>query len=224
MPSEPATAKLAEVIAATSTAFTAQCYRLYDAPPLGALVRAGETSCVYAVVGNVATGPLDPGRRVLPRGEAEESEDEVYDSNPQLEHLLATTLEAVIVGYEEAGSPFPFREGGEGGRSVAQPRHGLPPLPPRVHAFVSVCSHEETARFAQRFDFLRLLLRAPLSAADEVVAACLRQAGAARRARAASGGAATTDRAYLLQAGRFLAAELGGDTHRLTTLLKALNV
>jgi hypothetical protein len=162
---------------------------------------------VYAVVGNVATGPLDPGRRVLPRGEAEESEDEVYRENPQLEHLLATTLEAVIVGYEDGG----------------EASHGLPPLPPRVHAFVSICSSEETARFAQRFDFLRLLLRAPLSAADEVVAACLRQAGAARRARAAGGGAATTDRAYLLQAGRFLAAELGGDTHRLTTLLKALN-
>ena len=208
MPPEPTAAKLAEVIAATSTAFTAQCYRLYEAPPLGALVRAGETACVYGVVCNVATGPLDPGRRVLPRGEAEESEDEVYRENPQLEHLLATTLEAVIVGYDAGGDAT----------------HGLPPLPPRVHAFVSVCSPEETARFAGRFDFLRLLLRAPFSAADEVVAACLRQAGAARRARAASGGAATTDRAYLLQAGRFLAAELGGDTHRLTTLLKALNV
>lgn len=216
MPREPAYSKLAEVIAASSTAFTALCYRLYEAPPLGALVRAGEAPCVYAVIANVATGPLDPGRRVLPRGEAEESEDAVYRENPQLEHLLATTLDAVIVGWEDNGDA----------------RHGLPPLPPRVHAFVSACSSEEVVQFARSFEFLRLLLRAPLTAADEVVVACLRQAGAARgpsdegrgaRGPSASGRPTTTDRRFLLQAGRFLATELGGDTRRLTTLLKALN-
>ncbi|MBM3945951.1 MAG: hypothetical protein FJ315_00930 [SAR202 cluster bacterium] len=208
------TGKLAEVIAATSTAFTAHCYRLYEAPPLGTLVRAGESPCVYGVVANVASGPLDPGRRVLPRGEAEDSEDAVYRQSPQLAYLLATTFETLIVGWEDGG----------------EVRQGLPPLPPRVHSFVSVCTSEDLGRFSRSFDFLRLLLRAPLAAADEVVVACLRQVSSARGPGGGGvgrsvGGASHTSapRTFLLQAGRFLATELGGDTRRLTTLLKALN-
>ncbi|MSQ11813.1 MAG: hypothetical protein EXR48_03865 [Dehalococcoidia bacterium] len=198
------TEKLAEVIAAASTTFTAQCYRLYEAPPLGALVRVGEQPAIYAVVCNVASGPLDPGRRVLPRGEGEESEEGVYRSNPQLSQLLATTFEALIVGYQHADGRL----------------QGLPPLPPRVHAFVSSCSHAEIVQFTRDLGFLKLLLRAPGPAGDELLIACLRHAAAARSAQ--DGARQSTATAFLLDAGRAIARGLAGDSARLSTLLKGL--
>ena len=46
---DPCTQRVREVVEATSISFVAQCYRLYDAPPLGSLVRSG-TPPLYAVV------------------------------------------------------------------------------------------------------------------------------------------------------------------------------
>jgi hypothetical protein len=197
--------KLAEVIAATSTAFTAECYRLYDAPPLGALVQAGEDAPVYAVVTNVATGPRDPGRRVLPRGAEEPSEETLYANHPQLKLVLATTFDGAIVGYATPQGP----------------RQGLPPLPPRVHAFVAACSNEETAHFTRDFSFLRLLLQAQTPAVDEVIAACVRRAVAAQMA-GANGASASASPSALVAAGRALARELAADSQRLSALLKEL--
>ncbi|MSP78856.1 MAG: hypothetical protein EXR67_04810 [Dehalococcoidia bacterium] len=221
------TGKVAEVVESSSTFFVAQCYRLYDAPPLGALVRAGDPSAtlgtgsdlIYGIVCNVATGPLDTGRRVLPRGEAEESEEDLYRENPQLSHVLATRFEAAIVAHST-----------KDGRGKDGLRQGLPPLPPHVHAFVFPCEPSELAQFAKDFRFLHLLLTAPnLSgpAADEVISACLRALVASNKAQnpvpITSGGKAPTDeRALLLQAGRALARELTDDAHRLNTLLRGL--
>ena len=139
------TTKVAEVVEASSTFFVAQTYRLYDAPPLGSLVRVGDSAgdgLVYGVVSNVSTGPLDTGRRVLPRGESEESEEDLYRENPQLKHVLATRLEAAIVGY--AGK--------------AGLRQGLPPLPPHVHSFVFSTDPAELIEFAKDFHFLRRVI------------------------------------------------------------------
>lgn len=85
----PGAQRVGEVVEATSTAFVAQCYRLYDSPPLGALVRSGSPP-IYAVVAQVTTGPLDASRPVLARGEAAASEEEVFRENPQLERLLTS--------------------------------------------------------------------------------------------------------------------------------------
>ncbi len=53
---KPGAQRVGEVIEATSTSVVAQCYRLYDTPPLGSLVRSG-TPPLYAVVSRVTTGP-----------------------------------------------------------------------------------------------------------------------------------------------------------------------
>ena len=53
-------ARIGEVVEASSTGFSAECYALYGAPPLGALVRVGEPA-VYGVVYSVSTAALDPG-------------------------------------------------------------------------------------------------------------------------------------------------------------------
>ena len=199
--------RIGEVVESSSHRFASQCYRLYDAPPLGGLVRTesrntdGEAaSGLYAVVSGVTTAPLEQGRTVLPRGEAEESEDDLYRSHPQLARLMSTRFEAVIVGHD-AGSTV---------------RQYLPDHPPRVHAFVFTASDEDAARFAVSVDFLPLLVNTSGYGGgqmDEVVAACVR--GLSVRLPDPEG--------FRVRAGKALANQLSGDLPRLDSLLKRLS-
>ena len=63
-----------EVIEASTTDFVAQCYELYDAPPLGSLVRTGSDP-IYGIVHGVATRSMDPARHPIPRGRDEDGEE-----------------------------------------------------------------------------------------------------------------------------------------------------
>ena len=187
--------RVAEVVEAASAAFIAQCYALDGAPPLGALLRTGD-SPIYGVVCNIESGPLDAGRRVTARGHGEESEEALYRSNPQLERLLVTRMEARIVGYGHDGTT----------------RQGLPSLPPRLHAFVYVCTPEEVREFTRSFDFLHLLAALPPPAGDEVVTACLRSAASVH----------PDPETFLVAAGQALASELSDDVRHLNILLRGL--
>lgn len=190
-------ARCGEVVEASTTSFRAQCYELYQAPPLGALVRVGKPA-LFGVVSNIATEGLDPGRRTVARGREAETEEEVYREHPQLTRLLATYLEAVLVGHEEEQGI----------------RHYLPPVPPRVHAFVFRCTLEEVRRFTASLDFIQPLLSANIPTVDEVMAAFLRQASLCQE----------NPQAFLVQAGRALAAELGGELSRLNAILRRLSL
>ena len=192
----PPPRRVGEVVEANSASFTAQCYNLYDAPPLGCIVRAGSPE-IYGVVCRVATEPLDSSRPVLARGETAETEEEVFRDNPQLTRLLTSRFEALIAGHREGGSD----------------RQYLPPLPPPVHSFVYTCGAEEVARFTSQLDLLRLLLNSGLPIADEVLGACLRGAAASH----------TDPEAFMLRAGKALAAELAGDLPRLNSILKRVS-
>ena len=191
-----AAARIGEVVEAASHRFVAQCYQLYQAPPLGALVSTTSPD-TYAVVCGIATEALDPGRRVLARGENEESEEDIYRSNPQLSRLLCTRFEALIVGHTDGDSPV----------------HRLPPLPPRVHAFVYSCSAQEAASLTHSLDFLHTLVTSGLGNSDEVVSACVRQLAALH----------PDGRGFLVQAGKHLARELAGDLPRLNAILRRLS-
>ena len=75
--------RFGEVIAASIEQMVGQCDRLFDPPPLGALVRAGDNnSATYAVVTSAETSSLDPTRRIISRGAELESDEEVYQKNP----------------------------------------------------------------------------------------------------------------------------------------------
>ncbi len=185
--------RVGEVVQATSTSFTAQCYQLYGAPPLGSFVRT-DSPTIFGVVCRVITEPLDSSRPVLARGETAETEEEVFRNNPQLARLLTSRFEVVIAGHLSGGAVRQF----------------LPPLPPRVHAFVYTCSHAEIARFTSRLDLLLLLLDSGMPVADEVVGACLREAAPAHPDAAE----------FLLRAGKALAAQLAGDVPRLSSILR----
>lgn len=190
--------KIGEVIEASTTEFIAQCYELHRAPDFGSLVRASDGFLdIYGLVGLTRTASVDPGRRPIARGRDEPDEEAIYRNNPELPDVLRTEFAAVTVGFLE-------------GNTV---RQYLPPRPPRLHGFVFPCSPEETVNFTRRLDFLHTLVASPVRGlADELIAACLRQASLNR------GG----DRAFLVAAGRELAVLLTNDVNRLNGILRRI--
>ena len=193
--------RVGEVIAADSRQLTAQCYDLYSAPPLGSLLRVGDPP-VFAVVQSIRTEPLDPGRPVLARGQAVGSLEEIYRDNPQLERLLTTRFDALVVGH-----------------TVGHTMEGeilqlLPPTPTPIHSFVQGCPAGLVKSFTDNLDFLRFLVNSGPPMADEVVVASLREAAACRADR----------EDFVKRAGRTLTSELGGDSQRLSAILRRVSL
>jgi hypothetical protein len=186
--------KIAEVIEAETTRFTAQCYDLYELPPLGALVRTGD---IYGIVCNATTSSLEPGRKPLARGKDEATEEDVYKSSPQLTKLLRSEFVALVVGCRENDTI----------------RYYLPSQPARIHAFVYLCQPDEIKEFCQSFGFLDILANAALDIpTEEIIAASLRQMSRAQ----------DDPRAFLVAAGQELAALLSSQYDRLKSVLGRL--
>jgi len=187
--------RVGEVIEASTTDFVAQCYELYQSPPLGSLVKTVDSPVEqYGMVYNATTSSIEPGRRPIARGRDEASEEEIYRSSPQLLKLLRTEFGALVVGYKENEKLF----------------HYLPPKPARIHSFVYQCQHEEVKEFGQSFDFLSLLINTHLPIpVEELVAASLRQMSEVYEDR----------QRFLVAAGKELAVLLGSDFNRLKAIL-----
>jgi hypothetical protein len=190
-------ALIGEVVATSTTAFTAQVDRLDGAPPFGSFVKVRRGADeVYAVVGAVRIGPLDPGARPVLRGRAGVRDEAIYAEHPDLVRLLRCEFEALVVAHTLAGRFRPY----------------LPPFPPPLHYSVYLCTAEESRRLSEDLGYLRTVLNASGLPVDEVVAANLRWAAEARG----------WDLAFLLRAGRELAALLPEEYDRLAALLRRL--
>ncbi|MFC1990353.1 hypothetical protein ACFLVW_07395 [Chloroflexota bacterium] len=187
--------RVGEVIEASTTDFVAQCYELYQSPPLGSLVKTTDLPVeLYGIVYNVTTASLEPGRRPIARGKDEASEEEIYRSSPQLLKLLRSEFEAVVVGHRQEDKLF----------------HYLPPKPARIHSFAYLCSPEEVGEFSQSLDFLNILINAHLPVSvEELVAASLRRMS----------GVHEDPHAFLVAAGKELAVLFSGDFNRLKAIL-----
>jgi hypothetical protein len=192
------TDRVGEVIEASTTDFVAQCYELYQSPPLGSLVKTkDEPIDLYGIVYHATTGSLEPGRRPIARGRDETSEEEIYRSSPQLSKLLKSEFSALVVGHREGDKLY----------------HYLPPKPARIHGFVYQCSLEEVKEFSQSFDFLNILINARLAVSvEEMVAATLRQMSQAYE----------DPRPFLVAAGKELAVLLSGQFNQLKAILGRL--
>jgi hypothetical protein len=192
--------RVGEVIEASSTGFVAQCYELYQMPPLGAMVKTDDSGTqIYGVLYNATTSGLEPGRRPIARGKDELNEDEIYRANPQLLKLLRSEFAVQVIGFRK-------------GTVVYQ---HLPPKPAHIHAFVHTCSDEEIKEFSRSLNFLDILLKSRLPIpVEELVGASLRQMslvyGAERRP-------------FLVTAGKELATLLSDDYGQLKAILKGLD-
>jgi len=187
--------RVGEVIEASTTDFVAQCYELYQSPPLGSLVKTRDESVeLYGIVYNATTTSLEPGRRPIARGKDEVAEEEIYRTSPQLLKLLRSEFSALVVGHRQGDKLY----------------HYLPPKPARIHGFVYLCPPEEVKEFSQSFDFLNILVNTHLPVSvDEITAASLRQMSQAYEDR----------RAFLVAAGKELAILLSGQFNQLKAIL-----
>ena len=197
---ETTASRFGEVVETAVESLIGQCYRLYEAPSLGTLVRAGNQ--IFAVVSGIATSALDPSRRVIARGADAATEAEVYAANPQLERLLRTDVTLTVVGHGAVG---------------AEVHQYLPPQPPRIHTFLYTCDTKEVRTFfgegVPHLDFMSLLL-ASGSNTDDVLAASLRQAAVAY----------DDPRAFLVDASKAVAVLLVGDVMRLNAIVRRLPI
>lgn len=189
--------KIGEVINATVSEFTAQCYHYNNIPPLGSLVYAGSEKefRVVGVVCGMETHGLDPSRRVIVRGEEFTSEAEIYSKNPQLDKLMVTDFKVVVTGFFQHGKPCMY----------------LPSRPARIHSFVYLCEKDEIINFTRSMDFLSLLAETGLPInVDEIIAATLRYLSSYQDDRDA----------FLIRSGKILISALGGDLRRVNNILK----
>ena len=190
--------RVGEVIEASTTDFVAQCYELYQSPPLGSLVRTrDELVELYGIVYNAATTSFEPGRRPIARGKDEATEEAIYRSSPQLLKLLRSEFGALVVGHRQGDKLY----------------HYLPPKPARIHGFVYLCPAEEVKEFSQSFGFLNILINTHLPVStDELIAACLRQMSQVYEDR----------HAFLVAAGKELAILLSGQLNQLKAILERI--
>jgi len=187
--------RVGEVIEASTAEFVAQCYELYEIPPLGSLVKTKDQSLeLYGVVYNAATTSLEPGRRPIARGKDEKTEEEIYRQSPQLLKLLKSEFGVVVVGHKQDKRLY----------------HYLPPTPARIHGFVYQCSPEEVKEFSQSFDFLNIIINARLPVStEELIGATLRRMSQAYE----------DPRPFLVAAGKELAILLSGNLSQLKVVL-----
>ena len=190
--------RVGEVVEASTTDFVAQCYELYELPPLGSLAKTRDQGVVqFGVVYRATTSSFEPGRRPIARGKDELSEEALYQANPQLLKLLRSEFGVLVVGHRETD----------------RLHHYLPPRPARLHGFVYLCSPEEIKEFSQSFGFLNILVNTRLPiASGEIIAAALRQMSRVYE----------DPHAFLVSAGKELAVLLSGDISQLKTILENL--
>ena len=193
---------IAEVVEASTGEFVAQSYEVNQAPPFGALVRTSDGALdLYAIVYQVTTAGVDPGRRAVALGRDVDDPEAIYRAQPQLLQLFRTDFHALVVGYQADS------------RIV----HTVPQRPARIHDFIHPCTDDEVQRFTHSLGFLPLLLSFQAgTSVEELLGAFLRQAAAARPVG--------EQREFLVKAGKELAVLLRGDVRRLSVVLERLRV
>lgn len=191
--------KAGEIVAVTTTTFTAQSYELNRAPAFGALLRvpAPDALTYYALCYGAETGSIEPGRHAVAWGRFEDDEADIYRRQPQLGQVLRTTFDALLVGYANGGAA----------------RQRVPAMPPRLHALVYEATPAEVAAFNADLAYLRFVLRTPLPNADDFIAATIAQAYHARE----------DDRDFLVSAARQVARLLEPEHERVMNILELLN-
>ncbi len=185
---------IAEVIESCSTEIRAECWELEISPPLGAMVRIASAPVSFALVYQISTQSLDPGRCPVAYGKTEE---ELRREQPQIFELLKTEFKAILIGHQTGEQIHPI----------------LPPQPPRIHSFVCLSRPEEARGLTARPEYLRRLLCAPLPSVDELIVACTRQLLAVHPDKIA----------FLLAVGKELASLLAEDYERLKAILRRIS-
>lgn len=186
--------RIGEIIETESTRFVAESLTLHRPPELGSLVYVESGSvCLYGAVCYGTTASPDPGRHAVRRSTDGVYDEAIYREHPQLEHTLRTEFAARLVGWSTDG----------------RVHHYLPPQPPALHYSVWRCTQSQVVAFTEGLTYLRLLLNAIEIAPEQLLAAHIRSAYAARG----------QDADWLARAAREVAGLFKSDYERLMTVL-----
>lgn len=168
-----------------------------DVPVFGSLVKTHIVHRATAVFGLIYDIQVleDGMTKMLSVADDVKPEDIAF----QRRRRVPVEAHVLLVGYREGAGAI---------------RHGLPAQPPITLDDVMICENDEVTEFTQKQDFFRLILESRECPADELIAACAREAGAAR-----GEGARNT---FALACGRELARLLANDAARLEGLLRRI--
>ena len=200
----PTSIEIGRLLRAGTTGFIAGCsVSQFDAPALGALVRTplGNDYQVYGLIHDIH---IDDDGLVRQLVTAENVSPEVMRDNRE-RRIVPVEMSVLSVGYEQSGKIF----------------HLLPPRPPLSLDVIYLCDDDDLVRFtdAGRFGYLRHVLRAKDAPIGEILAAHIRQAGAAHQK-----GHSSSDRteAWTESAAQELITLLRDDYQTLMSVLSAL--
>jgi hypothetical protein len=200
--------QVGRVLRAGTRGFSIGCAVMQpDIPAFGSFVRVqGQTSrqAIYGLIYDVSVED-DPFVRQFIG--ANPPEEVVLDQRENRQ--VPIEVRVLAVGCADASVTAP-----SAAPSPAAIRHCLPAQPPVTLDWLYQCSGEEVRAFTTRFDYFRLVLEARAVPADELLAASLRAAAAARPE--------SEQEAFLVDAGRELVRLLAGDPTRLEGLLRRL--
>jgi hypothetical protein len=189
--------RVGRVLRASTRGFAIGCAVMQpDIPAFGSFVRAeGQTpeSAIYGLIYDVSVEDDPFVRQFI---SADPPEEVVRDQRENRQVPVEVAVLAVGCGNEEGV------------------RHCLPAQPPVTLDWLYLCTEGEVRDFTACFDFFRLVLEAGEVPADELLAASLRNAAAARPEG--------EQEMFLVEAGRELARLLAGDPVRLEGLLRRL--
>lgn len=190
--------RIGEVVEATTTSFVSQCYRLYDSPYLGSIVKTGGPYPAFGLVYNITTQGIDPSRKPVARGIDNLSEDDVYKMNPQLEKLLRTDFFSVTIGYID-NSKITCK---------------LPPKPPPIYSFVESCDDSDLLTLANDLSFIKVIVNSGLPATDELVAIIINKLAGYKDNR----------EEFLITAGKVLINVFPGDFRKMEYILSKVQL
>ena len=193
--------QVGRVLRASTRGFVIGCAVMQpDMPAFGSFVRAeGQKpgSAIYGLIYDVSVED-DPFVRQLISAELRAEDQEIVVRDHRENRQVPIEVSVLAVGCDDG----------------AGIRHCLPAQPPVTLDWLYQCTDEEMRAFTARFDYFRLVLEAREVPADELLAASLRAAAAARPA--------SERETFLVEAGRELARLLAGDPVRLEGLLRRL--
>lgn len=178
-------------------------------PRFGSFVRVDSPEndiSIFAIVFNVITNPPDSVHKPSALGL---TRDQLRVEQPHIFALLKTEVHAQIVGYLDWSDKAIYQH--------------LPPQPPEVHDFVYSASQEEVLKLSSEFEFLRLLNGVTSVPADELMAACVREAARARAQTCNSAAEAEqASTAYLIEAGRAISQLFRSDYERMLSIVRKI--
>lgn len=188
--------EVGRIIRSSTTRFAVGCRVLRpQVPAFGALVqvRALDGGEIYGLIHDVRMED-DPFVRQMAATDGLPAE---YVEDQRQNRQVPIEVGVLVVGYRRDAEIF----------------QRLPPQPPLSLDIIRSCPEDEVVAFTQRFDYFRLVLDNRDIPCEELIAANLRAAAEARRARGYG---------FLVEAGRELARLLAMDPVRLDAVLRRL--